>query len=139
MPQDLTPFNPSTQDATPPPRRLYFGRGVDAKAKVIHLAKAKADLKAKAKAARAAGLRAKAARARTATASPPPQAKARATTTRRARATLPPGGGVLPARSRVGVQRRRTRNGLGPSSRSVGPSILIPATINSSYCCCRPM
>ena len=50
-------------DATPPPRRLYFGRGVDAKAKVIHLAKARVDLETKKKAARAAGLRAKAARA----------------------------------------------------------------------------
>ena len=89
---------PNNPDATPPPRRLYFGRGVEAKAKVIHLAKARADLKAKAKAARAAGLRAKAARKRKATATPTPQAKA--THTRHARATPLPGGGA--SRSKYG-------------------------------------
>ena len=98
-------------DATPPARRLYFGRGVEAK--VVNLAKARADLKTKKKAARAAGLRAKAARARTAKATPTPQAKAtttrraKATTTRRAkathtrhaRATLPPRGGASRSKS----------------------------------------
>ena len=137
MPQDLTPFDPSTQDATPPTRRLYFGRGTDAKAKVIHLAKAKADLKAKAKAARTAALRAKAARARQAKTTPTPQAKATATHTRHVRATPPHG--PLSARRRPGVQRRRPRNGHRPSSRSVGPSMLIPATISWSCCCWRPM